>query len=232
MAANAARGQVLCMVSGAHLLTMKDGSHFPTGYWARELRTPYRAFRDAGYAVEFATPAGHPPDADQRSLLGEHAERLAEIEGLDRPFAFDEVDAARYAAVFVPGGHASLEDLAPNPAGGRLLTEMLDLDRPVGAICHGPAALLAAKREDGSATFAGYRMTGFTDQEEEQTGLASNMRYLLQDSLEAMGGHFVPGAPFEPHIENDRNLHTGQNAESAALFAAGMLAAVEAKVRP
>ena len=230
MAANAARGKVLCMVSGAHLLTMKDGSHFPTGFWIRELRTPYRAFRDAGFAVEFATPDGQRPMPDQRSLVGEHPGTHDEIEGLHRPLGFDEVDVADYAAVYVPGGHAPLEDLGPDPRAGRLLTGMLDLDRPVGAICHGPSALLSAKRADGSAVFAGYRMTAFTDQEEELTGLASNMRYLLQDSLEQMGGHFVPGAPFEPHIENDRNLHTGQNAESAALFAAGMLAAVESHV--
>lgn len=106
---------------------------------------------------------------------------------------------------------------------------MLDFGRPIGAICHGPAALLAAKREDGSASFAGYRLTGFTDQEEEQTGLAANMSFLLQDELEAMGAHFVPGAPFEPHIENDRVLHTGQNTESSSLIAASMLAAIEAQ---
>jgi putative intracellular protease/amidase len=153
---------------------------------------------------------------------------FAEIEGLDHPLALKDVDAADYAAVYVPGGHAPLEDLPRDPDAGRLLTGMLDLDRPVGALCHGPAALLAAEREDGSPTFAGYRMTAFTDEEEEMTGLASNMRYLLQDSLERMGAHFVPGVSFEPHIENDRNLHTGQNSESSALFAAGMLAAIEA----
>jgi putative intracellular protease/amidase len=215
------------MVSASHLLTMKDGSHYATGFWSEELHKPYRAFRDAGFAVDFATPAGHVPIPDQRSLQGEHQRKLDQVEGLDRPMALDDVDAASYVALYVPGGHAPLEDIASDQTAGRLLTEAIDLDRPVGALCHGPAALLTAKREDGSPTFAGYRVTGFTDQEEEQTGLASNMRYLVQDSLEAMGAYFVPGAAFEPHIENDRNLHTGQNSQSSALLAAGMLAAIE-----
>jgi putative intracellular protease/amidase len=229
MSANAARGKVLCIVSGAHLLTMKDGSHYATGFWSEELHRPYRAFRDAGYAVDFATPVGRRPTPDQRSLQGAGARRLQDVDGLDRPIALDEADAADYAAAFVPGGHAPLEDLPTDPSVGRLVTGLLDLGRPIGALCHGPAALLAAKRADGSVPFAGYRLTGFTDEEEEQTGLAANMSFLLQDSLEAMGAHFVPGAPFEPHIENDRNLHTGQNAQSSALIAASMLAAIEAQ---
>lgn len=230
MSGTATRGKVLFMLSGARQLTMKDGSVHPTGYWSEELLTPYTAFRDAGYAVDFATPAGRPPTADEVSLQDGGRQELEEIQGLDGPLALGDVRAGDYAAVFVPGGHAPLEDLARDPAGGRLLTEMIELDRPVGALCHGPAALLAACREDGSPTFAGYRMTAFTDQEEEWSGLAGNMRFLLEDSLGEMGAYFVPGAPFEPHIENDRNLHTGQNAQSSPLVAAGMLAALDSRI--
>lgn len=228
MPPTATRGKVLFILSGANLLTMKDGSYHPTGYWSEELLTPYRAFRDDGYRAEFATPVGHRPLPDERSLEGDAGQQLAEIDGLDEPLALDDVEAGDYAAVFVPGGHAPLEDLATDEVAGRLLTGMLELGRPVGALCHGPAAMLAARREDGSPTFAGYRMTAFTDQEEQRGGLAGNLRFLLQDELEAMGANFVPGAPFEPHIENDRNLHTGQNPQSSTLIAAGMLAALEA----
>lgn len=170
MTAKATRGKVLCVVSGAHLLTMKDGSHYATGFWSEELHRPYRAFRDAGYAVDFATPVGRRPMPDQRSLRGDGARRLHEVEGLDQPIPLDAVEPADYAAVFVPGGHAPLEDLPTDPSAGRVVGAMLDLERPVGALCHGPAALLGARREDGSAPFAGYRLTGFTDEEEEQMG--------------------------------------------------------------
>jgi putative intracellular protease/amidase len=228
MSPTATRGKVLFILSGASLLTMKDGSYHPTGYWSEELLTPYRAFRDDGYRAEFATPVGHPPLPDERSLHGDEERQLDEIPGLGEPLALDDVDGGEYAAVFVPGGHAPLEDLATDAVAGRLLTGMLELGRPVGALCHGPAAMLAARREDGSPTFAGYRMTAFTDQEEQRGGLAGNMRFLLQDKLEAMGADFVAGAPFEAHIENDRNLHTGQNPQSSTLIAAGMLAALDA----
>lgn len=224
----ATRGKVLFILSGAHLLTMKDGSYYPTGYWSEELLTPYRAFREDGYRVEFATPVGHQPLPDERSLHGSEEHQLDEIDGLEEPVALDDVEAAGYAAVFVPGGHAPLEDLATDAVAGRLLTDMLELGRPVGAVCHGSAAMLTARREDGSPTFAGYRMTGFTDEEEQRSGLAGNLRFLLQDELEAMGADFVAGAPFEAHVENDRNLHTGQNPQSSTLIAAGMLAALEA----
>jgi putative intracellular protease/amidase len=228
MPKTAARGKVLFILSGAKLLTMKDGSYHSTGYWSQELLTPYRAFRDEGYGADFATPAGHRPVPDERSLEGGTEHALQEIDGLEEPLALDDVEAGDYAAVFVPGGHAPLEDLATDAIAGQLLTTMLELGRPVGAVCHGPAAMLAARRENGTPTFAGYRMTAFTDEEERLGDLAGNMRFLLQDKLEELGVDFVEGPPFEPHIENDRNLHTGQNPQSSTLIAAGMLAALEA----
>lgn len=229
MPANATRGKVLFLTSAVHLLNMKDGSHFPTGYWSRELRTTYQAFRDAGYEVEAATPQGRQAVADQRSLQGEDLKKPDEMrQSLDRPLALDDVDLSQYVAIFIPGGHGPLQDLSANPEVGRLLSEMHELGRPIGAICHGPAAFLAARREDGTPTFTGYRMTGYTDQEEEQSGLAPNMHFLVQDSLEAIGAGFVTGEPFEPHVEADRELYTAQNGQSSALIGERMVAALEA----
>lgn len=220
------RAKVLFLVSGAHQLTMRDATLRPTGYWAEELLTPYRAFTDAGYTVEFATPAAMPPAADPRSLNPGDAEALARIAGLAEPMALDDVEARDYAAVFVPGGHGPLEDLAEDRMAGDLLADALERGAPVGAVCHGPAALLAARRADGSSPFAGYRLTGFTDEEEELGGMAANMRYLLEDRLVELGADFVAGAAFQAHTETDRNLHTGQNPQSSALIAADMLAAL------
>lgn len=225
MAANAtANGRILFMTSGVHLLIMKDGSHFPTGYWSKQLRTTYRVFREADYLVDCATLGGQRAVPDQRSLQGEDLSTPDEMrQGLDHPLRLEDVDLAQYAAILVPGGHGVLQDLAANPTAGRMLTEMHEDGRPIGGVCHGPAAMLAAKRPDGSATFADFQMTGCTDQEEEQSGLAPNMRVLLQDSLEAMGARFVAGTPFEPHVENDRGVFTAQNGESSALIAQRML---------
>jgi putative intracellular protease/amidase len=217
----AARPRVLFIVSGAHQLTMKDATLHTTGFWAEELLLPYQAFTQAGFDVKFATPAGLVPQADPRSL---NASDGAALEHL--PLVLDDVEARDYEAVFVPGGHAPLEDLATDEIGGRLITEAMAAGKPVGAVCHGPAALLAARRDDGTPTIAGYRLTGFTDEEERLGGLADNMRYLLEDKLVELGADFVEGPPFKPHTETDRNLHTGQNPQSSARIAADMLEAL------
>ncbi|MFD0634378.1 type 1 glutamine amidotransferase domain-containing protein [Catenulispora yoronensis] len=226
--AAAARPRVLFIVSRAHQLTMKDGSLHTTGYWAEELLVPYHAFTEAGYDVKFATPVGQAPQPDPRSLSAHDDADLQRILDLQNPLVLDDVEVGGYEAVFVPGGHAPLEDLATDEVAGELITEALAAGMPVGAVCHGPAALLAARRADGTPTIAGYRLTGFTDEEEEQGGLAPNMRYLLQDELANLGAEFVEGPPFQSHTETDRNLHTGQNPQSSAQIAADMLEALEA----
>ncbi|NUP53974.1 MAG: type 1 glutamine amidotransferase domain-containing protein [Catenulispora sp.] len=225
--AAAARPRVLFIVSRAHQLTMRDGTLHTTGYWAEELLVPYHAFTQAGYDVEFATPVGLEPQADPRSLSAHDDAELRRIVDLQNPLVLDDVEGEEYAAVFVPGGHAPLEDLATDKVAGDLITAALAAGKPVGAVCHGPAALLAARRADGTPAVAGYRLTSFTDEEEKQGGLAPNMRYLLQDELVALGADFVEGPPFQSHTETDRNLHTGQNPQSSAQIAADMLAALE-----
>jgi putative intracellular protease/amidase len=225
-AEGAARPQVLFIVSAAHLLTMKDGTLHPTGYWADELLTPYRAFTAAGYDVKFATPVGMKPAPDPRSLSAEEDAALGRIEDLNEPLVLDDVETGGYDAVFVPGGHGTLEDLATDRVAGQLLTAALDAGKPVGAVGHGPAAFLTATRADGRPTFDGYRMTAFTYEEEERLGLAGNMRFLLQDKLVAIGADFVGGPAFHEHTVTDRTLHTGQNPQSSGQVAAEMLDAL------
>jgi len=104
-----------------------------------------------------------------------------------------------------------MEDLAIDPAAGRLLTRALDTGRTLGVLCHAPAALLASRRDDGSWPFAGYRMTGFTDAEERLGGLAEKAPWLVQSRLVELGADFVEQTPFGAHIEVDRTLFTGQN---------------------
>ncbi len=224
--AAAGRPQVLFVVSAADQLTMKDAKVHSTGFWAGELLVPYEAFTQAGFDVEFATPVGRAPHPDPRSLTAHDGAGLEHIPGLRTPLVLDDVDVDGYEAVFVPGGHAPREDLATDEAAGRLLTEALAAGKPVGAVCHGPAALLAARRGDGTPTVAGYRLTGFTDEEERKGGLADNMRYLLEDKLVELGADFVEGPAFHEHTETDRNLHTGQNPQSSGQVAADMLDAL------
>ncbi|GAA2757916.1 type 1 glutamine amidotransferase domain-containing protein [Actinopolymorpha rutila] len=227
----------LIVISGADHWTLKDGTRHPTGYWAEELVVPHRTFRAAGVDVTLATPGGAAPTVDRSSLTpdangGEDGADamvayLATIQDeLSHPATLEDVDPDAYDLVFYPGGHGPMEDLATNDASGRLLTKVLDSGAPVGVLCHAPAALLAARRPDGSWPFAGYRLTSFTDAEEAKVGLAEKAPWLLQDRLVEQGARFVGAPPFTPHTVVDRNLYTGQNPASSAELAEELLQAV------
>ncbi|MFC1419391.1 type 1 glutamine amidotransferase domain-containing protein [Streptacidiphilus cavernicola] len=227
---------VLFVVTGATAWTLADGTTHPTGYWAEELAEPHRIFRAADFDVTVATPGGVVPTADPGSLTAQAnggQERADAITGylesirfeLEEPQALEKVDPDHFDLVFYPGGHGPMEDLAVNEASGRLLTRVLDSGKPLGVLCHAPAALLAARREDGGWPFAGYRMTGFSNAEERAAGFADRAKWLLQDRLQELGADYVEGTPFAGHTVTDRNLHTGQNPGSSAELARTLIEA-------
>lgn len=225
--------KILFVVSGADHWTLADGTAHPTGFWAEEAVAPYRAFTDAGHEVVVATPGGVVPTVDRGSLAPEVnggqegadavAAGLEAFEELRRPAALEDVDPDAYDAVFYPGGHGPMEDLAVDPVSGRLLARVLASGKPLGVVCHGPAALLAATGPDGRSAFAGYRLTGFTNTEEAQAGFADKAKWLLQDRLVALGADFQEGEPWAPFVITDRNLITGQNPASSVPLAAELL---------
>ena len=225
--------KILFVLTGADHLTLADGTQHPTGYWAEEAVTPYEAFKAAGHEVVVATPGGVVPPVDRGSLAAdynggqENADRVAGVLASSpefrHPVKLTEVDLADYAAVYYPGGHGPMEDLAVDADSGRLLTLALTSGKPLGVVCHGPAALLPAVREDGTNAFAGRRLTGFTNTEETQSGLADKVKWLLQDRLVELGADFVEGEPWTPHIVVDGNLVTGQNPTSSAPVADELL---------
>jgi putative intracellular protease/amidase len=227
--------KILFVVTGARHWTLADGTEHPTGFWAEELVTPYRAFTEAGYVVDFATPGGVAAVADQGSLSAdvnggqEQADEIAGVleglTGLKTPLRLEDVALGDYAAVFYPGGHGPMEDLAVDPDSARLLAETLGSGRPLGIVCHGPAALLATQA-DGASPFAGYRITAFTNAEEQQAGLADKAKWLLEDRLVALGVEFDGGEPWQPHTVVDRNLYTGQNPASSGPLSAQILEAL------
>ncbi|MGC0419483.1 type 1 glutamine amidotransferase domain-containing protein [Embleya sp. AB8] len=228
--------KILFVLSGSDFWTLADGTRHPTGFWADEAAAPFAAFTAAGHEVVVATPGGVLPSPDPASLApevnggpegaAEVAATVARFAALGTPLALADVELADYAAVFYPGGHAPMEDLAVDATSGALLTAALDSGRPLGVVCHGPAALLAAERADGSSPFAGYRLTAFTNAEETQAGFADRARWLLQDRLVALGVEFEESTPWAPHVVVDRNLYTGQNPASAAPLAAELVKAL------
>ncbi|GAA2765850.1 type 1 glutamine amidotransferase domain-containing protein [Streptomyces paradoxus] len=225
--------KILFVMTGAGHWTLADGSKHPTGFWAEEAVTPYQAFRAAGHEIVVATPGGVVPPLDQGSLApqfngGEEgarkvADALASISEIQHPVKLEDVDLDDYAAVFYPGGHGPMEDLAVDAVSGKLLIDVLASGRPLGVVCHAPAALLAATKADGGNAFAGYRLTGFSNAEETQGGLATGAKWLLQDRLVEIGADYQEGEPWAPNVVVDRNLVTGQNPASAGPAAAEML---------
>jgi putative intracellular protease/amidase len=225
--------KVLFVVTGARYWTLADGTRHPTGYWAEELVAPFFSFTRAGFDVVVATPGGAVPVVDRASLAAESnggqanatalEVELGRIEQLRAPIPLEKVDLSDYVAVFYPGGHGPMEDLSDDDDSARLLAATLGSGKPLGLVCHAPAALLATQDPNGSSPFAGYRLTGFTNAEETQAGLAEKAKWLLQDRLVALGADFEEGQPWVEHIVVDRNLHTGQNPASSGPLADEMV---------
>ncbi|MGV9819876.1 type 1 glutamine amidotransferase domain-containing protein [Nocardia xishanensis] len=218
--------KILFVMTGVDYWTLADGTKHPTGYWAEEFVVPFEALKGAGHQVVVATPGGVVPSVDKGSLAPEvnggqetadhRAEVVSTSPELAEPIALADVDLAEYDAVFYPGGHGPMEDLAVDATSGALLTAALDSGKPLAVVCHAPAALLAATKADGTNAFAGYTLTGFTNAEETQAGFADKAKWLLQDRLVQIGADFREADPWSPNVVADRNLITGQNPASSA----------------
>ena len=174
---------------------------------------------------------------DSQNLSDERLGTLRTLPGFQHPVALSaltDAELAQFDAVFAPGGHGPMVDLADNPDVGRLLAALQARRAPIAALCHGPAMLLAApERADGLWLFDGYRMTSFTDEEEDQTepGLLG-LAWLLDVALKNAGAVFDDGpAAWVSHVVVDRNLITGQNPESTEATADAVIKKLLAPAR-
>ena len=225
--------KVLFVVTGATYLVLKDGTRYATGYWAEEFAQPYKAITEAGHEVVVATPNGVTPTVDMMSLRPAMAggeEGALELEAvirsaevMRRPIKLSDVRLQDYDAVYLPGGHGPMQDLSVDADAGRILTGQLASGKPLAIVCHAPAAMLAT-RIHGESPFKGYRVTGFTNEEEEAVGLADRTQWLLEDELkEKVGVEYSRGEMWKPYVVEDRNLITGQNPHSAEVLAERLL---------
>lgn len=235
---------VLFAVSGSDHWTLSDGTRHPCGFWPEELAVPHQIFREAGFTITIATPGAAVPTPDEAGFSAamnggseEPGRRfrayLDRIAGeLRAPADLDRVTADDYDAVFVPGGHGPMEDLAVSEPFGALVGRFDAAGKPVVAVCHGPAALLPAQGPGGGWLFTGRRVTGFSDTEEGQVGLADRASWLLEDRLGQAGGRYErSGEPWTPHVVVDGTLYTGQNPASSGPLARQVIDALnQAKV--
>lgn len=226
---------VLMIMSAADHWTLKDGTKHPTGFWAEEFVVPYEVFTEAGWSVTVATPGGRAPTVDQASLSdgAGDAETLEKVKAslgrlaavLESPSDLAFVDHTEFDVVFYPGGHGPLQDLATDPTSGAVLAERVRGGKTVALLCHAPAAVLAASDGAVSSPFAGYKMTGFSNVEEEQVGLADNAPWLLEDKLVELGAEYSTASePWSSHVVVDRGVYTGQNPQSSEELARRIVA--------
>jgi len=223
---------LLFVMTGTAYWTLKDGTRHATGYWAEEFAAPYKALTEAGHQIVVASPNGVVPTVDMMSLRPEMAGsaqialdleaiiRSAEV--MRRPIRLADARLEDYDAVYLPGGHGPMEDLSVDADAGRLLTAALASGKPLAIVCHAPAAMLAT-RIHGVSPFAGYRVTAFTNEEENAVGLGPKARWLLEDELIDLGVNFTKGEMWKPYTVVDRSLFTGQNPASAAVLAERLL---------
>ena len=194
-----------------------------TGFWLEELAAPYYVFKDAGADVALASPKGGQPPLDPMSDSEDAQTDATKRFKLDKAAQQDlastqvlaSVDADGFDAIFFPGGHGPLWDLAEDADSRRLIETFARSDRPVGAVCHAPAVFRHTQAADGKPLVAGRTVTGFTNTEEEGVGLTDVVPFLVQDMLTANGGEYQKGDDWASFVVTDGKLVTGQTPASS-----------------
>jgi putative intracellular protease/amidase len=160
-------------------------------------------------------------DATRRFKRDQEAQaQLASTERLD------SVQSSDFDALFYPGGHGPLWDLAEDMRSKALIEQSIADGKPVTLVCHAPAVLKNVTSIDGRPLVAGKRVTGFTDEEEEAVGLTEVVPFLLEDVLKQLGAKFSKAEPFKPHVVSEGLLITGQNPASSEPAAEALLKAL------
>jgi putative intracellular protease/amidase len=202
-----------------------------TGFWLEEFAAPYYVFKDAGADITLASPAGGQPPLDPKSdepdFQTDATRRFMEDSdaraALANTHALAGLSADNFDAVFYPGGHGPLWDLAENRDSINLIESMHAAGKPVAAVCHAPAVLKNAKMPDGKDLVAGKSLTGFSNAEEAAVQLTEVVPFLLEDELSARGASYQKADDWQPHAVVDGNLITGQNPASSELAAKAVL---------
>jgi putative intracellular protease/amidase len=202
-----------------------------TGFWLEEFAAPYYVFQDAGAQITLVTPAGGQPPLDPKSdeagFQTDATRRFKTDDAAQVALAHTsklaDVKAADFDAVFYPGGHGPLWDLAEDKHSIALIEALLAAGKPVAAVCHAPGVLRHPKQANGQSVVQGKQVTGFTNSEEAAVGLTDVVPFLVEDMLKANGGTYSQGADWAPFVLTDGNLITGQNPASSEPAAHALL---------
>ena len=194
-----------------------------TGFWLEEFAAPYYIFKDAGATITLASPMGGQPPLDPKSdeedAQSDATKRFKSDTDAQMALAnttkLSNVDANDFDAVFYPGGHGPLWDLAEDKNSIALIEAMWAADKPVAAVCHAPGVLQHAKSASGRPLVQDKKVTGFTNTEEEASGLTDIVPFLVEDMLKKNGGNYSKAGDWESYVVSDGLLITGQNPASS-----------------
>jgi len=202
-----------------------------TGFWLEELAAPYYTFVDAGAEVVLASPAGgqppldpksNEPDAQTETTKRFEADEVA-MQALANTHKLSEVLNQDFDAVFYPGGHGPLWDLAKDQNSISLIEQTLQADKPVALVCHAPGVLRDVKDAEGHSIVEGKTVTGFSNTEEDGVGLTDVVPFLVEDMLKEKGGKYSKAEDWQVYVQQDGLLITGQNPASSAATAEVLL---------
>jgi len=198
-----------------------------TGFWIEEFAAPYYTLLDKGAEITLATPKGGKapidPSSDTEDASTEDTKRFhndAKVQDLiNNTHKLAEMNPTDFDAVFYPGGHGPLWDLANDEQSITLIETFNKLEKPVSFVCHAPAALKSVKGTDGESIVKGKKVTGFTNSEEKAVGLVDVVPFLVEDMLQENGGQYSKKEDWAEYAIKDGNLITGQNPASSKLVA-------------
>ena len=191
-----------------------------TGVWLEEFAVPYLVFRDTGYELTTASPLGGLSPVDEGSMSCSNPEEWDEcIKILRNTTRLSEVNYRDYDAIFLPGGHGPMFDLANDLLLKEIVEYFYNSDKIVCAVCHGPAGLVLAEDKNGVSILKDKKVTCFTNKEEHIVKRDEAVPFLLETKIRDLGAKFEEASPWSEHVCSDSNLITGQNPKSALLLA-------------
>lgn len=210
----------------AMILTSHDelgNTGHKTGFWLEEFAAPYYVFKDAGVELTLASPKGGQPPLDPKSdepgAQTDATQRFkqdpAAQQALAHTVALATIKAADFDAIFYPGGHGPLWDLAEDKHSIDLLETAYAAGKPVAVVCHAPGVLRHVKAANGEPLVKGKPVTGFTNTEEAAVQLTDVVPFLVEDMLKENGGTYSKGADWQPYVVTAGHLITGQNPASS-----------------
>lgn len=203
-----------------------------TGFWLEEFAAPYYVFKDAGADITLASPKGGQPPLDpasdtddaQTDATARFKKDDAAQKALANTHVLSDIADDGFDAIFYPGGHGPLWDLAEDADSRALIEAFAATDRPVGAVCHAPAVFKHPKAANGTPLVSGRKVTGFTNTEEDGVGLTEIVPFLVEDMLKDNGATYSKGPDWGSFVVVDGKLVTGQNPASSAEAAKKLLA--------